>query len=65
MQNKDVNMKKHTLITAISVLLCFAAIASTTAFILSRFSLKRAHEIKWSDYDDCGMAWLMEILKSL
>ncbi len=56
MQNKDVNMKKHTLITAISILLCFAAIASTTAFILSRFSLKRAHEIKWSDYDDCGMA---------
>lgn len=47
--------KRHMLLTALSMLLGMAAIASTVAFVLSRISLKKAHEAKWQEYDECGV----------
>lgn len=52
---KRVEHKNCFIITSISVLLCLATVACAGAFILNRISLKRQHDIKWRDYDDCGI----------
>ncbi len=50
------NNKKYFILTLISILLFFVAIASTATFVLNQIFLNRRHKIKWQDYDDCGMA---------
>lgn len=52
---KHVKRKNHVMLTAVSALLCLATVASVVAFILNRISLKKQHDVKWQDYDDCGI----------
>lgn len=52
---KRVKRKKCVIFTAASALLCLATVASVVTFILNRISLKKQHDIKWQDYDDCGI----------
>ena len=47
--------KNYVMLTAVSALLCLATVASVVAFILNRISLKKQHDIKWRDYEDCGI----------
>lgn len=47
--------KNHVMLTVFSVLLCVTAVASTAAYILSKIAIKKAHEEKWKDYDECGL----------
>ena len=52
---KRVGHRNCFIITSISVLLCLATVACAGALILNRISLKKQHDIKWQDYDDCGI----------
>lgn len=52
---KRVGHRNCFIITSISVLLCLATVACAGALILNRMSLKKQHDIKWQDYDDCGI----------
>lgn len=46
---------KYKGIRIISILLFVATIASTAAYLLNRWNLKRLHERKWQEYEDCGI----------
>ena len=50
------NFEKKTAISAVSVLLGIAALASTIAYFVYRIYSNRAYNEKWKDYDDCGLA---------
>lgn len=50
------NFEKKTAISAISVLLGIAALASTVAYFVYRIYSNRVYNEKWKDYDDCGLA---------
>lgn len=40
----------------VTVLLGIALIATTFAYLISKFVSDRTHRKKWEDYDDCGLA---------
>ena len=42
-------------ITVISFLLGIAVIATTVAYILYKYASDKAYNIKWKDYDECGL----------
>lgn len=52
---KRENDEKFAFLTIFSVLLGFAAVATTAAFLLIRFFIDKAYQKRWSDYDDCGV----------
>lgn len=52
---KRENDEKFTFLTIFSILLGFAAVATTAAFLLIRFFIDKAYQKRWSDYDDCGV----------
>lgn len=43
-------------IPIVSLLLGIAVIATTTAYVLYRYSSDKAYRKKWKDYDECGLA---------
>ena len=49
------NNRKYFILTLISILLFFVAVASTAAFMLNRVFINKKHNLKWRDYDECGM----------
>ena len=52
---KYLKNKKYFILILISVLLFFVATVSTVVFMLNQIFLNKQHEIKWRDYDDCGI----------
>lgn len=40
----------------VTVLLGIALIATTFAYLISKFVSDRSYRKKWEDYDDCGLA---------
>ncbi len=56
MKNKnEVEIPKKQM-PVVSLLLGIAVIATTTAYMIYRYSSDKAYRKKWKDYDECGLA---------
>ena len=56
MEQKSKQEKLKSTFPIISLLLTIAALAATSAYVLSKYTSDRSYRKKWSDYDDCGLA---------
>ncbi len=46
---------KRSQVSILTLLLGFAAVATTLAYLVFRFFDDRSYHRKWADYDDCGV----------
>lgn len=56
MKNTNVREMPKKGTRVVTVLLGIALIATTFAYLISKFVSDRTYRKKWEDYDDCGLA---------